>query len=266
MGQGHSWQNCLCVSVVVTACGKVSNNRPTLTLCGRILHRYVLTAAQGVTRFACQSSGPPPVTVRSFVWASDWPPATLLMFLHILAASNTTAEEEWGGYEACVRVTAALEGMCLRGCIYWHCCGQTGVSVLPPVCPRCCGDKANTERALLTLRCFISWGKWKMLKTNRKHSRHEAPVFLSFSFSCYEFLDLCPWAGYLTETVWIMWLKWKGLVFWAHVNDSVEKCHLSRSWLGGGVFLLGISGQVSVSVVASSTPSCRQQLNSVTAA
>lgn len=241
----------LCVSVTVTACGKVSNKRPTPTLCGHILHHYLLTAAQGVTRFACQSSGPPPVSVG-------------------LTAANVSAHfscfkyhsrKEWGGYETCVRVTAALEVMCLRGCIHWHCFGQTGVSVLPPVCP---------QLTLTANKMFYFMGRWKMLKTGRKHSRHEAPVFLSFSFSCYEFLDLCPWetfwtwAGYFTETVWLMWLKWKGLVFWGHVNDGVEKCHLSRSWLGGGVFLLGISGQVSASAVASSAPSCRQQLSSVT--
>lgn len=38
------------------------------------------------------------------------------MFLHLLAAPNTAAEEEWEQYEACVRVMAALEVMCLRGC------------------------------------------------------------------------------------------------------------------------------------------------------
>lgn len=37
------------------------------------------------------------------------------MFLHVLAAPNTTAEEEWRGYEACVGVTAAGGVEYLRG-------------------------------------------------------------------------------------------------------------------------------------------------------
>lgn len=94
--------------------------------------RIWVDVMRGVTRFACPTSWPPLVTVESFLRAHDQPPATLLMFLHVLAAPNTTAEEEWEGYVACVRVMATLGGNVAQGlccCIQCHHFDHTGVSV-----------------------------------------------------------------------------------------------------------------------------------------
>lgn len=152
---------CACVCVWLTSCVKVSNNRHThsATLGTLFCVDLGFDACVGVIGFACPTSWhPPPVTVRSFLWAPDRPPATPLVFLHVLAAPNTTEEEEWEGYEACVRVRAALDAMSLKGlccCVHCHCLNVQRVLVWSPVItaiysPAC-------ERCLWT-NCTWSWG------------------------------------------------------------------------------------------------------------
>lgn len=126
-----------------------------------------------VTRFACLTSSLPPVTVQSFLW----PLATLLMFLHILAAQNTTAEEEWQGYEACVRVTAPLEVMWLRGCTVAFIVitlTRQKCQLLTEVKNLNSRNGNNYVREFVAPRtmfyaCFHPFG-WKILKENNKSS------------------------------------------------------------------------------------------------
>lgn len=81
----------------------------------------------GVTRFACATPDPAPVTVESFLSTPHWPADTMLMFLHALAALNNTAEEEWERYEACVAGHGCTGD--LRSVSSVHCCGRRGTSV-----------------------------------------------------------------------------------------------------------------------------------------